>query len=71
MKHYFLVHCRIPDLGGELLKIAELEEDFRAEFTMLRKFDTDFCRDYRCIFAGWPRHRAASDAKTTVAHPGS
>ena len=41
MKHFVRIHYNVPELGGELLNIAELEEISAHECTMVRMIELD------------------------------
>ena len=41
MKHYVRIHYQVPELGGELLNIAELEEVNSERCTMVRMIELD------------------------------
>ncbi|QPK83247.1 hypothetical protein G7Y29_10580 [Corynebacterium qintianiae] len=71
MKHYVRIHYAEPDLGGELLNIAELEDVTEVECTMLRMIELDPAETITGIYAEGRVVGRANTPMGTVPHPDS
>ncbi|WKD58421.1 hypothetical protein CAPI_09490 [Corynebacterium capitovis DSM 44611] len=69
MKHYVRLHYVAPDLGGELLNVAELHELSDTECTMIRMIELD---PHEAITGAWADGKLvgqANEPSTVVPHP--
>lgn len=69
MKHYVRIHYSVPELGGELLNIAELEEINSAACTMLRMIELDPSETITGIYVDGRVIGQANVPMDTVPHP--
>lgn len=69
MKHYVRIHYQVPELGGELLNIAELDEISAAECAMLRMIELDPAESITGIFVDGRVIGQANRPLGTVPHP--
>lgn len=69
MKHFVRIHYRVPDIGGELLTIAELEEVTASECTMIRMIELDPNETITGIYVDGQVIGQANEPLTTVPHP--
>ncbi|MGY6464339.1 hypothetical protein ACXIUA_10695 [Corynebacterium sp. UMB8791] len=69
MKHYVRIHYSAPDLGGELLNIAELEELNSRECTMVRMIELDPSETITGIYADGKVVGQANEPMSIVPHP--
>lgn len=69
MKHYVRIHYNAPDLGGELLNIAELEELNPQACTMVRMIELDPAERITGIFIDGRVIGQANQPLDTVPHP--
>lgn len=69
MKHYVRIHYSVPELGGELLNIAELEEINDAACTMVRMVELDPAETITGIFIDGRVIGQANAPMNTVPHP--
>lgn len=71
MKHFVRIHYAVPELGGELLNIAELEELSPTECTMVRMIELDPSETITGIYADGRVIGQANMPMGTVPHPDS
>lgn len=69
MKHYVRIHYTVPELGGELLNVAELEELNPSECTMLRMIELDPSETITGIFVDGHVIGQANQPLDVVPHP--
>ena len=69
MKHFVRIHYNVPELGGELLNIAELEEVSAHECTMIRMIELDPAETITGIYADGRVIGQANQPMGTVPHP--
>lgn len=69
MKHFVRIHYHVPDIGGELLTIAELEEVTASECTMIRMIELDPNETITGIYVDGQVIGQANEPLTTVPHP--
>ena len=69
MKHYVRIHYSAPDLGGELLNIAELEELNPRECTMVRMIELDPSETITGIYTDGKVIGQANEPMSIVPHP--
>ena len=69
MKHYVRLHYSVPELGGELLNIAELEEINDTACTMLRMIELDPAETITGIYVDGRVIGQANVPMDTVPHP--
>lgn len=69
MKHYVRLHYTVPELGGELLTIAELEEISATECAMVRMIELDPRESITGIYTEGRVIGQANMPMGTVAHP--
>ncbi len=69
MKHFIRIHYNVPELGGELLNIAELEEVSAQECTMVRMIELDPAETITGIYVDGRVHGQANQPMGTVPHP--
>ena len=69
MKQYIRIHYTVPELGGELLNIAELEELNPSECTMVRMIELDPREAITGIFVDGRVHGQANQPLDVVPHP--
>lgn len=69
MKHFIRLHYSVPELGGELLNIAELEEVSATECTMVRMIELDPNETITGIYADGTVIGQANEPMGTVPHP--
>ncbi|WP_342318722.1 hypothetical protein [Corynebacterium mayonis] len=71
MKHYVRIHYTVPDLGGELLNIAELEEVSPGTCTMVRMIELDPAERITGAYADGRVVGQANEPTSSVPHPDS
>ena len=71
MKHFVRIHYNVPELGGELLNIAELEEISAHECTMVRMIELDPAETITGIYVDGNVIGQANQPMGTVPHPRS
>ena len=69
MKHFVRIQYSAPELGGELLNIAELEEVSARECTMLRMIELDPSEAITGIYVDGRVIGQANQPMSTVPHP--
>ena len=69
MKHFVRIHYNVPELGGELLNIAELEEVSAQECTMIRMIELDPAETITGIYVDGRVIGQANQPMGTVPHP--
>ena len=69
MKHFVRIHYNVPELGGELLNIAELEEISAHECTMVRMLELDPAETITGIYVDGRVIGQANQPMVTVPHP--
>lgn len=69
MKHFVRIHYNVPELGGELLNIAELEEISAHECTMVRMIELDPAETITGIYVDGQVIGQANQPMGTVPHP--
>ena len=69
MKHFVRIHYNVPELGGELLNIAELEEVSAHECTMVRMIELDPSETITGIYVDGRVIGQANKPMGTVPHP--
>lgn len=69
MKHFIRIHYQVPELGGELLNIAELEELSASECTMVRMIELDPAETITGIYVDGRVIGQANQPTGTVPHP--
>lgn len=69
MKHYVRLHYTVPELGGELLTIAELDELSAAECAMVRMIELDPSESITGIYDNGRIIGQANTPMGTVPHP--
>ena len=69
MKHFVRIHYNVPELGGELLNIAELEEISAHECTMVRMIELDPAETITGIYVDGRVIGQANQPMGTVPHP--
>ena len=69
MKHFVRIHYNVPELGGELLNIAELEEISAHECTMVRMIELDPAETITGIYTDGRVIGQANQPLGTVPHP--
>lgn len=69
VKHYVRIHYTVPELGGELLNIAELEERSASECAMLRMIELDPAETITGIFIDGRVIGQANQPLDVVPHP--
>lgn len=69
MKHFVRIHYKVPELGGELLNIAELEEVSAHECTMVRMIELDPSETITGIYVDGRVIGQANMPMGTVPHP--
>lgn len=69
MKHFIRIHYQVPELGGELLNIAELEEISTRECTMVRMIELDPAERITGIYVDGQVIGQANPPMATVPHP--
>ena len=69
MKHFVRIQYSVPELGGELLNIAELEEVSAHECTMLRMIELDPSEAITGIYVDGRVIGQANQPMSTVPHP--
>ena len=69
MKHFVRIHYNVPELGGELLNIAELEEISAHECTMVRMIELDPAETITGIYVDGQVIGQANQPMRTVPHP--
>lgn len=71
MKHYVRIHYQVPELGGELLNIAELEEVTSERCTMVRMIELDPEETITGVFVDGHVIGQANEPMPAVPHPDS
>ena len=71
MKHFVRIHYNVPELGGELLNIAELEEISAHECTMVRMIELDPNETITGVYAEGRVIGQANEPMGAVPHPDS
>ena len=69
MKHFVRIHYSVPELGGELLTIAELEEVSAAECTMIRMIELDPSETITGVYVDGRIVGQANEPLAAVPHP--
>lgn len=69
MKHFVRIHFQVPEIGGELLNIAELEEVTARECTMVRMMELDPNERITGIYVDGRVIGQANPPMATVPHP--
>lgn len=69
MKHFVRIHFQVPEIGGELLNIAELEEVSARECTMVRMMELDPSERITGIYVDGRVIGQANPPMATVPHP--
>jgi len=69
VKHFVRIHYNVPELGGELLNIAELEEISDHECTMVRMIELDPAETITGIYVDGRVIGQANQPMGTVPHP--
>ena len=69
MKHYVRIHYSVPELGGELLNIAELKEVSPQACTMVRMIELDPAETITGIYVDGHVIGQANQPMGTVPHP--
>lgn len=69
MKHYVRIHYSVPELGAELLNIAELEEVSAHECTMVRMIELDPSETITGIYVDGRVIGQANQPLGAVPHP--
>lgn len=69
VKHYVRIHYLVPELGAELINIAELEELSSRECTMVRMIELDPAETITGIYTGGRVIGQANQPLGTVPHP--
>lgn len=69
MKHYIRLHYQVPELGGELLNIAELEEIDATQCTMVRMIELDPGETITGVYVDGRAIGQANQPTPTVPHP--
>lgn len=69
MKHFVRIHYEVPDLGGQLLNIAELEEISPTQCTMVRMIELDPNESITGAYAEGRIHGQANEPTPVVPHP--
>ena len=69
MKHYVRIHYQVPELGGELLNIAELEEISSDRCTMVRMIELDPNETITGVYTEGRVIGQANQPMGTVPHP--
>ena len=69
MKHFVRIQYSVPELGGELLNIAELEEVSARECTMVRMSELDPSEAITGIYVDGRVIGQANQPMSTVPHP--
>lgn len=69
MKHFVRIQYSVPELGGELLNIAELEEISAHECRMLRMIELDPSESITGIYVDGRVIGQANQPMSTVPHP--
>lgn len=69
MKHFVRIQYSVPELGGELLNIAELEEVSAHECTMLRMIELNPNEAITGIYVDGRVIGQANQPMSTVPHP--
>ena len=69
MKLFVRIHYTVPELGGELLNIAELEEVSARECTMIRMIELDPAETITGIYVDGRVIGQANQPMGTVPHP--
>ena len=69
MKHFVRIQYSVPELGGELLNIAELEEVSAHECTMVRMIELDPSETITGIYVDGRVIGQANQPLGTVPHP--
>ena len=69
MKHFVRIHYNVPELGGELPNIAELEEVSVHECTMVRMIELDPAETITGIYVDGQVRGQANQPLGTVPHP--
>lgn len=71
MKHYVRIHYQVPELGGELLNIAELEEISSDRCTMVRMIELDPNETITGVYTEGRVIGQANEPMGAVPHPDS
>ncbi|WJY69134.1 hypothetical protein CAURIS_11340 [Corynebacterium auris] len=71
MKHYVRILYEVPDLGAQLLNVAELEEISPAQCTMVRMIELDPAETITGAYAKGRVHGQANEPAEVVPHPDS
>lgn len=71
MKHYVRIHYHVPELGGELLNIAELKEVTSERCTMVRMIELDPEETITGVFVDGRVIGQANEPMPAVPHPDS
>lgn len=69
MKHYVRIHYQVPELGGELLNIAELQLIDAHSAHMLRMIELDPDETITGIYVDGRVHGQANQPLDVVPHP--
>ena len=69
MKHFVRIQYSVPELGGERLTIAELEEVSARECTMVRMIELDPSEAITGIYVDGRVIGQANQPMSTVPHP--
>ncbi|SDS71716.1 hypothetical protein SAMN04488539_2238 [Corynebacterium timonense] len=69
MKHYVRILYEVPDLGAQLLNIAELEELSPTQCTMVRMIELDPAETITGAYAEGRVHGQANEPADVVPHP--
>ena len=69
MKHYVRLAYTVPELGGELLTVAELEEISATQCTMLRMIEFDPAEAITGVYVDGRVIGKANTPMDTVGHP--
>ena len=69
MKHYVRIHYEVPELGGQLLNIAELDEISPTQCTMVRMIELDPAETITGAYAEGRVHGQANEPTEVVPHP--
>ncbi|MDY5785696.1 MULTISPECIES: hypothetical protein [unclassified Corynebacterium] len=69
MKHFVQIHYEVPDLGGQLLNIAELKEISPTQCTMVRMIELDPAGTITGAYANGRVVGQANEPTEVVPHP--
>jgi len=71
VKHYIRIHYEVPELGGQLLNIAELEEVSPTQCTMIRMIELTPEETITGVYADGRVTGQANEPTDVVPHPDS